>query len=299
MNYHVVEKRAIWTARVLLWGEILAIAAFLLFRLYVEVNLPPVIPPKFTETGGVPTDRTDVTLPLKRGDFSFYRYVPSQPEFTTHPKAVIIFGSGDGGFDGWEDRVCKSLQADGYEVLGYDCNSYAKTDYDMATLQADMAQMARSSLGQYGDHPPPLIFGGWSMGAEQAVAAAGGPDRPADLTGLLLISPGSRGRYGLRESDRWDVSPTGEGTYSLKDFASKLDGLRVVQWDGNLDILDSKAWLDSLTAIHKTYGYPYGLHDYDGASDDFLALLKKSVSWILSPDQPSDPQVNPPAQSKE
>ena len=57
---------------------------------------------------------------------------------------------------------------------GFDCGVYAKADYSLDILQSDMNAIAQSSLGRYGDHPPPLILGGWSMGAEQSVAAAGG-----------------------------------------------------------------------------------------------------------------------------
>jgi hypothetical protein len=228
-------------------------------------------------------DRVDVNLHLKRGDFTVCRYVPGQPEFAAHPKAVIIFGSGDGGFDGWEDRVSRFLQSEGFEIIGFDCAHYSATDYNLDILQADMNTIAQSSLSRYPKNPPPLILGGWSMGAEQAIAAAGGPHRPAGTVGLLLISPGNRGRYGLRGPDRCDVPPTGPGTFAMVDFAHKLDGLRVAQWDGNLDILDSTAWLSSLTATHKAFTFAYGVHDYDGASDKFLIALKLSLAWILFP----------------
>ena len=178
--------------------------------------------------------------------------------------------------------VSHSLQAAGYEILGFDCALYSQTDYDLATLQADINTIAQSSLSRYGTHPPPLILGGWSMGAEQAVAAAGGPHPPTGLVGLLLISPGDRGRYGLRVADRYDVSPTGPGTFALQDFARKLDKLRIAQWNGNLDLLGSKAWLTSLKAPHREYDFSWGMHDYNGASDDFLKLLKESITWVLS-----------------
>jgi phosphatidylglycerol lysyltransferase len=271
----------------LLLAEILIVPAFLIFRLYValETPLPPPTPP-VAVAGSAPVvqpERADVTLPLKRGAFTVYRYVPGDPKFAASPKAVIIFGSGDGGFDGWEDRVCKSLQENGYEMLGFDCAAYAKTDYDLDILQADMNVIAQSSLSKYPDHPPPLILGGWSMGAEQAVPAAGGPHPPAGVVGLLLISPGDRGRYGLRTADRWDITPTGAGTFGLVDYAKKLGRLRIAQWNGNLDLMGSKEWLTTLTAPHQKFDFSYGLHDYNGASDAFLALLRKSIEWILSP----------------
>jgi hypothetical protein len=123
------------------------------------------------------------------------------------------------------------------------------------------------------------------MGADQAVAAAGGPSRPGDLVGLLLISPSARSRYGEREPDRWNVPPTGPGTFALDDFATKLNGLRVAQWDANLDLLDSDTWLKDVSTTHKGYIFKLGFHDYGGASDAFLADLKKTVDWILSNEQ--------------
>jgi len=167
-------------------------------------------------------------------------------------------------------------------VIGFDCSLYAQTDYDLATLQADMDTIVQNSLSRDASPATPVILGGWSMGAVQAVAAAGGPHRPAGVTGLLIISPGDRGRYGLREADRWNVTPTGDGTFALADFATSLNGLRVAQWDGKLDLLSSTKWLDAMTATHRAFRFDYGLHDYDGASDAFLIELKKSVAWILA-----------------
>ncbi|HEV3271820.1 MAG TPA: AcvB/VirJ family lysyl-phosphatidylglycerol hydrolase [Candidatus Methylacidiphilales bacterium] len=284
MKLPEVEKREKWGGRIILWSEIVIIAGFLLFRGYVSMETPfPATPPAAAPQAQ--PDRVSETLHLKQGDFTVYRYVPGDAKFAAHPLAVIIFGSGDGGFDGWEDRVSRALQAAGYEMLGFDCALYSKTDYDLDILQSDMNTIAQSSLARYGDHPPPLILGGWSMGAEQAVPAAGGPHPPAGLVGLLLISPGDRGRYGLRDADRWSVAPTGPGTFGLRDFAHSLDKVRVAQWNANLDLLGSKNWLSSLTATYKAYDFPWGLHDYNGASDSFLKLLKESLTWLLLPDQ--------------
>jgi len=232
----------------------------------------------------------DVTLRLKRGDFIVHRYVPGDAKFAQHPLAVIIFGSGDGGFGGWEERICGDLQSTGYEMLGFDCALYAKTDYDLDTLQADFNTIAQSSLARYGNQPPPLILGGWSMGAEQVVPAAGGPHPPTGLAGLLLLSPGESGRYGFRLTDGLNLSPTGAGTFALQDFAHSLDNVRVAQWDGTIDLPGSKKWLSSLTAPHKAYEFAYSTHYYNGFSDDFLKLLRESIAWVLSP-PPKAPAV--------
>jgi phosphatidylglycerol lysyltransferase len=275
MRFPETEQREKWAGILLGWGELFLVLSFIAFRIYATIQTPS----SYIGPAIIPVtqpERAEESVNLQRGPFKVWRYTPGDSEFAAHPKAVIIFGSGDGGFDGWEDRVCKALQADGYTVIGFDCAAYAKTDYDLATLQADFDLIGRSANAER------LILGGWSMGAEQAVAAAGGPDRPANLLGLLLISPGDRGRYGLREADRWDVPPTGSGTFALADFATKLTGLRVAQWDGKLDLIGSTAWLDKLTVVHKVYRFEYGLHNYDGASGAFLSELKKSVTWVYS-----------------
>jgi alpha-beta hydrolase superfamily lysophospholipase len=293
-----VQERQRWLGRALLWAEVLVVTAFLIYRIYVwlETPLPPPAPTQATANGApvIQPERTEVKLQLKRGEFTIFRYVPGDPAYAASPKALIIFGSGDGGFDGWENRVCQALQQEGYEMLGFDCAAYAKTDYDLDTLQTDMNTIAQSSLSKYPDHATPLILGGWSMGAEQAVAAAGGPHPPKGVGGLLLISPGDRGRYGLRTPDRWNVTPTGAGTFGLVDFAQKLGQTRVAQWNGNLDLMGSKAWLPFVTAPHRQFDFSYGLHDYNGASDAWLALLNKSIAWVLAvPANAPEAPVNP------
>ena len=221
-----------------------------------------------------------VYLPLRRGAFMAYHFKPDGA-----PKAVIIFGSGDGGWWIWEERVCYGLRAAGYDVLGVDSASYAKTDYDLATLQADYGTMARKVLSQYGTHPPPLIIGGFSMGAAQAIAVVGGPHPPAGVVGLLIASPLSRGRYGLRVADQLNILPSGPGTFAVEDFANGMDRVRVVQWHAQYDPFDSRAWLKDLKAEHREFDEPGVGHDYNQAPPDFVRHFAASVDWILHPDQ--------------
>ncbi len=236
---------------------------------------------------GVP-GREEITMKLKRGDFIVYRFMPTDPKYAARPLAVVVFGSGDGGFDGSEDHVGHALQAAGYEMLGFDCSAYADTDYDLATLQLDTNTIAQSALSRFGATPPPLILGGWSMGAEQAVAAAGGPHPPPGIVGLLLLSPGDRGRYGLRTTDKLDVAPTGPGTFALADFAKSLGNIRVVEWSADWDPFCSNKWLSLLTAPHKQFNLPRAFHDYHQFDDDFMKDLMESVTWIMQGTPPSD-----------
>jgi phosphatidylglycerol lysyltransferase len=222
-----------------------------------------------------------LTIQLTRGSFTLYQF-PSNKTGTT---ALLLFASGDGGWGSLEEAIGHAFQDQGYEVIGIDSEVYAQTDYDLNTLQSDFSAIARNAEARFGDHPPPLIVGGYSMGAAQAIAVAGGPHPPPGLIGLLLVDPCSRGRYGLRTADQMDVLPTGPGTFSVDSFAKTMNSLRVVQWHAIDDSIDSRSWLDSLTAQHEEFNFPNAGHDYQTDRDDFLHRLVGSARWILNPTQ--------------
>jgi phosphatidylglycerol lysyltransferase len=224
---------------------------------------------------------TPISIELRRGAFTVFDFRPTRSD----ARALILFGSGDGGWSGFEEAVSKALQKNGYEVVGINSKTYAGTDYDLAILQADFGRIAQMAETHYGkSHPPPVVLGGWSMGAAQAIAAAGGPHPPQGLAGLLLLDPCSRGRYGLRLSDQSDVLPTGPGTFSMEEFAQTMGKLHVVQWHATQDSIDSRAWLDSLTAPHREFDFAKTGHYYNNDRIDFLSQLVDSVPWILSPE---------------
>jgi phosphatidylglycerol lysyltransferase len=224
-----------------------------------------------------------VSVELSRDTFTFREFEPQK----VNVRAVILFGSGDGGWSGFEENISRALQNHGYEVIGIDSKDYASTDYDLSILQADFGTIAQTAEAVYGNHPLPLILGGWSMGAAQAIAAAGGPHPPPGLAGLLLLDPCSRGRYGLRFSDQSDLLPTGPGTFSMEEFAKTMGSLHIVQWHAVLDSIDSRDWLDLLKAPHKEFDFAQTGHYYNNDRADFLKQLVDSVPWILSPEQNS------------
>ncbi|HEX4141873.1 MAG TPA: AcvB/VirJ family lysyl-phosphatidylglycerol hydrolase [Candidatus Methylacidiphilales bacterium] len=221
-----------------------------------------------------------LTLPLARGPFTVLDF---PPQVHKEPRAIILFGSGDGGWTGFEEAICKTLQSRTYEAVGIDYARYADSDYSLEILQADMSQIAATIRARYADNNPPVIIGGYSMGAAQAIAAAGGPHPPAGLAGVLLVDPRSRGRYGLRLADKGDALPTGPGTFSMDEFTKTMGELRVVQWHATEDPIDSRAWLESLTAPHKEFDFGQTGHYYNNGRADFLTQFGDSVNWILNP----------------
>jgi hypothetical protein len=56
-----------------------------------------------------------------------------------------------------------------------------------------------------------------------------------------------------------------------------------VQWHAAEDSIDSRSWLDGLTAPHKEYDFGQTGHYYDTDRADFLTQFADSVNWILTP----------------
>lgn len=204
------------------------------------------------------------------------------------PRAVIIFGSGDGGWSAWEDAVSRALMDAKICVVGFDCRAYSKTDYDLKVMGKDWAKLAQEGLERCGAPDAPVIYGGWSMGAVQAVAAVAAKERPKNLKGLLLLGADSRGRYGLRAQDETGlVTPKGPGTFGLEEFNKAVANLRVAQFHGGADFMASTAWAISLKSPHAVYVIPGANHGFDGPSQDFFdeGWLNRGIDWVLGDDK--------------
>lgn len=224
---------------------------------------------------------TKLRVLLHRGESVIRLYEPD----VLPPKAIIIFGSGDGGWSPWENSVAGWLREAGACVLGFDLRHYAKTgDYDLATLGQDMATLAREAGKRSEGENVPIIYSGWSMGAVQAVAAAGAPNPPAKLTGLLIFSADSRGRYGLRGKDELGVTPEGPGTFSLTEFSPAMKNLRVAQFHGGADFMASTAWIQTLPSSKSLYIVPGANHGFDGPDDSFQEWVIRGLDWVLGDD---------------
>ncbi len=219
-----------------------------------------------------------IMLPLQRGPFGTYHFVP-----TGAPRALMLFGSGDGGWGHLENRVCSILASQGIYTVGIDFSNYAESDYDAGTLALDFATVTQNALARSKNPDLPVIYGGWSMGAVQAVAAAGGENRPQNLVGLLLLSMDKRGRYGLRLPERVGLEPEGEGTFGVADFTAAVANLRVVQFAAADDWMNNTDWIRGLPSPHRLFELENSNHDFNGADQTFENELLDGINWILDP----------------
>ena len=230
-----------------------------------------------TEKAAPPS--SEFSLRTSRGNLTLPLYKTTQPA-----RANILLASGDGGWTKLESKMAWALASSGFRVAGWDCSKYAKLgQYDRTQLSRDMGEAVRQMQKECGSERQPVILAGFSTGAEQVVAvASNGAARPKNLDGLLLLSPGHRGRYGINMSDLMGVTPQGPDTFALVEMAPDLKGLRVYQIHGEHDPLDQTEWLDSLDVPHQLAVYPDGWHLFRGAPPDFLAMVSKGARWILN-----------------
>ncbi len=224
-------------------------------------------------------------LRLARGDFDF-----TILEAQLKPaRAVVVFGTGDGGWSEWEEVVCNWLSDAGAVIVALDSRKYCATDFNADILSRDMAALAAAGVKASGDESLPVIYAGWSTGAVFTVPAAASKKRPKNLTGLMLLAADSRGRYGLRPSDELGITPTGEGTYALSEFSNQMKGLRVAQFHGGTDFMASTTWIRSLNTMRQLYEIPGANHGFDGPSEDFQEDLLKGFDWVLGDDDAAAP----------
>ena len=238
-----------------------------------------------------------ISLDLKRGKFPVRCYEPQGA-----PKAILVFGSGDGGWKSWEEKAARGLASAGFKVIGWDCRAYAAKPYDASGLGADVAQMAKEGLkraardGITGEKVPiPLFYGGYSTGAEQAVGAAasnlqhressvGGAKEEISQycpSGLLLVAPGERGRYGITLADLLGRTPRGPTSFALKELAPRLGTIPVAQIHGSLDPLDSTEWLQFLKGPHRLNTLSGFGHFFGDAGTDLRKTLVEDAEWLV------------------
>lgn len=224
---------------------------------------------------------------LRRGEFRVRWF--DVPEGKS-AESVALLASGDGGWSRWEEGVAARLAGMGCLVAGMDMQDYARTDFDEETLGADFAAVARLAGGRAGAGGLPVVYAGWSMGAVEAAAAAAWPGRPKELAGVVMVSAGKRGRYGLRFADRMGLAPTGAGTFAMQDLTGGLEGLRVAQIQGGLDFISSTEWMESLLrsparpgpAASRLIRVEGANHGLNGPDEEGYRAVEEAVRWVLA-----------------
>jgi phosphatidylglycerol lysyltransferase len=237
-------------------------------------------------------DEDESPIPKATVELSHARVIVRLYEPEETPRAIMVFGSGDGGWSAWEDSIAHWLVESGVYVVGLDLREYAEKDYNQELLGRDMARLAQEGVARCNGADSPIIYAGWSMGAVQAIAAAASNERPGRLAGVIMLSADDRGRYGLRKGDELGLTPRGAGTFGLEEFTSAVADLRVAQFHGGADFMASTAWIRTLKSKHALYVVPGANHGFDGPDDRFKTWLLLGVNWVLGDETAATPPIH-------
>jgi len=162
--------------------------------------------------------------PLLR-DQPVFLYAAS--DTTRPPRAVVFFFGNDIGFWKPHRQLAASLASSQYAVAGFDMRSLLRAlpehrperDSAFASRIDPVIELSRHELG--GDSVP-LIIAGHSLGAEVAIWTAAHAC-PADVKGVLAMSPGSRSHLRVSLSDIMNgPEPTGPESFSVADAIAAI-----------------------------------------------------------------------------
>ena len=100
-------------------------------------------------------------------------------------------------------------------------------------------------------------------------------------SGLLLVAPGERGRYGITLADLLGRTPRGPTSFALKELAPILGTIPVAQIHGSLDPLDSTEWLQFLKGPHRLNTLSGFGHFFGDAGTDLRKTLVEDAEWLV------------------
>ncbi len=135
-------------------------------------------------------------------------------------RALVWFFGNDIGFWGAQQRLAAALADRGVDVVGVDLRAwFASRPHESAAARArafrlGMRDLMQRAARELGDSASPVLLAGHSVGAEVALWLAAS-DPPARLSGVVAISPGSRGHLKVSASDLAFGEPTEPGSFAV------------------------------------------------------------------------------------
>jgi len=258
-------------------------------RMALVLSLLAALPPAATarDGGGASAPSTNpITLKVRtsRGQHDLLLYAPS-PRTTgsaAGEKPLVLLLSGEGGW-----RTFDRLLADWLAEAGYFVGGVSALDYfwepqdDRALLAADFRAYA-AALAAAAGRPAgaPLVFAGFSFGADLApwIAGAGGWD--GRVRGLLMIGPDRTGSLSFRFSEILGFDPK-DHVFSVAEALRSASGLPVAFIHGEEDT-DSYApeLAKQQGASGRIITIPKAGHHFSGHERELRDALLQGLGWI-------------------
>ena len=135
-----------------------------------------------------------------------------------HQKPLIVYLSGDGGFNSFSDALCKDLAKNDYEVLAINSNAYfkkKKTPLEASTfLESQIRKYVTDRIN------PNIILLGYSFGADVIpfIYTIGSATITKTTSKIMLLAPSPTTDFEIHLLDMLDMN----GTYKM-DVAAEIN----------------------------------------------------------------------------
>jgi len=242
---------------------------------------------------------SSVPVKTSRGEFNLLVYPPSAPApSATAPaadadKPLVFLASGEGGWRRFDVMIAGFLTDAGYWVGGMDAMKYFwEAQDDRQALAADIRAYADALAAAAGrSSGAPLLFAGFSFGADLApwVAGAGGwGDR---LRGMILIGPDETGSLEFRILEIMGFSPK-DHIFSVAEALRSSAGVPVLFLHGEKDSSSAApALVGGAGEPKKIAVVPGADHHYSGKEEGLRRALIEGIEWIRSQRRPAPADV--------
>lgn len=207
-----------------------------------------------------------------------------------HPKPeAVLFMPGDGGWIGTAIQMAQMVSAQGYNVYGFDVKTYLSDFTGKTTLsEAEMASDLRR-LGEWvhQESGQPVIFAGWSQGANMALLAGVASKPDAFCRGVLAIGMTDRAVLGWRFIDNltyFTRQPPSEPVFFALPHIGKLAPLPLVivasAHDEYVTMETTRELFDAAVYPKRIFIVEANDHRFFGGREAFQKALEEGLAYI-------------------
>ncbi|HEV7735584.1 MAG TPA: AcvB/VirJ family lysyl-phosphatidylglycerol hydrolase [Candidatus Binatia bacterium] len=188
------------------------------------------------------------------------------------PKAVMVFFSGDGGWQTIDDGLAQRLKTRGMATIGWSSFTYFWRGRKPSEVATDLARV----LAIVDDAGIPVYLGGYSFGAEMApVTLARLPAATRHrVAGLVLLAPSASASFRVNPLD-WVRSPPIDPAHRVDAALRTLDGVKTICLAGHDDGDSACRDLGSLPGVDVVL-LP-GDHHFGGTADGLATAIGDRV----------------------
>lgn len=188
------------------------------------------------------------------------------------PTAVMVFFSGDGGWQKIDDGLAQRLRARGVATVGWSSFTYFWKGRKPSEVATDLTRV----LDVVDDAGVPIWLGGYSFGAEMApVTLARMPTSARErIAALILLAPSSSASFRVDPLD-WVRTPPVDPAHRVDDALRTLSGLRTLCLTGRDDADSACGALGAVPGVEAVS--LDGDHHFDGTANGIAAAIEERL----------------------